>query len=278
MRSKFYISPIQGDHKENGEFSSVDWRKEAKIHYASSIELRTLADNIINSATMAAPSGVNLDMINVESLRKATSLYKSSVLLMGYSLEMMLKSGVVSIYRNIPRVYLSKILKKHSHQLVKVADFIELPISDSDEKILNRMGELVLGGARYPIRPKESSGFYKEVNELNSLFSNSNFYNKAKYLYEKCQKHVEAIKGSEEDPVSLGYIKIDSDGFLSYRIGGNLSARVIVVYSSEQERNNKNNPLALWEELNEAQHLEAQLRILLINEIDDVIVTEVARL
>lgn len=278
MARKLDMSPIKGDHKENGEFSSNDWRKEAKIHYVSSFELRELADGLINKGSASISSDRKSSDIAFISLQKATSLYKSSVLLLGYSLEMMLKSGVVSMYRDIPRKHLSKVLKGFSHHLVKVAEFIELPISDSEEIILKRMGELVLGGARYPIRPKEGSGFSKEINELNSIFSNSDFYNKAKLLYEKCQKHVEGIKGSEKDPVSHGCLKIGSDGFLSYRIGGNISARVVVAYSSEQKRNNKDNLLELWKEINEAEYLKVQLHMLLIDGVNSVKVTEIDRL
>lgn len=104
--AKYRLQPIEGDHKERGVFSSKAWRTEALIHYESSVELRRLAASLNQDIDSALRNKQDLNVEVISLHKRLQGLAKSSLLLIGYALELALKSGVAALFRGLPRKHL----------------------------------------------------------------------------------------------------------------------------------------------------------------------------
>lgn len=241
MKNDYRTQLLQGDFKEKGAFNSKAWRKEANTHIVSSRTLRGIADELHMEILDAMKSGqpISEQTSNIDRMK---SLHKSSILLMGYALEMVLKSGVISLFTNLPRKNLENMVrKKIGHKLKEAAKFIELPTTQHERSILGKMNDLVVADARYPITPIDDPSYNKKYNHLNAIISDSDFYLQTISLYEKANSHVKSIKGTTEDSISYGAVRIDDDGVAAYRSGGCISDRLLVSYSSTQKENGETN-------------------------------------
>lgn len=245
--TKYRLQAITGDHKERGSFNSAAWRKEAKIHFDSSQKLRELAMGHRKDALRYYEAEGITHLAIGQAIDQSHAMAKSSLLLLGYALEMGLKAGVVALFRGLPRKYLESALKsRFNHNLQAIARFVELPLGAGDLAVLSKMSDLVVAGARYPISPTDDRSYLREFNNLGATIRSDDFYDSGVTLYENIIAHAETVRGTEKDHVSHGALRIDDDGVVSYRIGGGTSNRLLVAYSSEQKREGNDNTLMLW--------------------------------
>lgn len=275
MAEKYRLQSIKGDHKEHGIYNSDAWRKEAEIHYESSCELREIARKIKDEISCFREEGGTLDHNIQNKIMRIRSVSKSSLLLIGYALEMVLKSGVISLFKDVPRKHASEVLKsKFSHKLIEVAKFVELSLDENEWNLLKKMSDLVVADARYPINPNDNKSFNRNSNKLSNTIFNEDFYQQAIDLYHKAWSHTKRIRGTEEAPVSSGALQIDDDGIVAYRFGGGVSNRILICYSSIQRQEGENNSLKLWRLLESCEEHNLTLKVILNQGIDHVFVFE----
>lgn len=277
MTKKYRFQSIKGDHKEYGIYNSKAWRREAKIHYESSYELRKIARGIKNEISLLRKEGGTLDHDILKRMMRMRSVSKSSLLLIGYALEVVLKSGVISLFKDIPRKHISEVLKsKFSHKLIEIAEFIELPLDNCERELLIKMSNLVVADARYPIEPNDNKSFIfnRHSNKLSNTIFDEDFYQLAIGLYHKAWSHTERIRGTEGAPVSSGALQIDTDGIVAFRFGGGVSNRILICYSSIQRQEGENNSLKLWRLLESCVEYNQTLKVILNQGIDDIFVFE----
>lgn len=236
---------------EKGIYNRDDWLKESQIHLLSakmlrkcSAEKKELIAERMKHENQSKPCDEKIILI---SQKEAGN--KSSMLLLGYAFEMILKSGLAYLYKSLPRKTLLKDLKKYSHQLRLLAEEIEAPLDDNEFKTLDVLSEWIRNQARYPVEPKNDRSYNKQWNELIRKFWDDRQFEAFVALYEKIHSHILTIEGGEDDHLSLRAWKIDNDGCLTYRTGGNLRDRIMVKYSSQQKEKEKDNRESLKREL-----------------------------
>ncbi|MFA0630477.1 hypothetical protein AB4589_22350 [Vibrio sp. 10N.222.49.A3] len=104
---------------EKGIFNKFDWVKEADSKLISAKLLRESGNQktLELESLMRTTSYTSSDVFEVLTIKDAA--YKSSVLMLGYSLELLLKSGVVSLLISAPKDLLEKKVRAYSHKLSK---------------------------------------------------------------------------------------------------------------------------------------------------------------
>ncbi|MEZ8949328.1 hypothetical protein AB6E77_12815 [Vibrio sp. 10N.247.311.18] len=93
---------------EKGIFNKFDWVKEADSKLISAKLLRENGNQktLELESLMTTTSYTSSDVFEVLTIKDAA--YKSSVLMLGYALELLLKSGVVSLLISAPKDLLEK--------------------------------------------------------------------------------------------------------------------------------------------------------------------------
>tara|TARA_R110002012_G_scaffold38234_5_gene106729 strand:+ start:5317 stop:6147 length:831 start_codon:yes stop_codon:yes gene_type:complete len=247
MKGKYTLQLIEGDHKEKGVYNSATWRSEAEAHFQSALELRELSSLAKDDVNRARAENRKLDREILEIMKRRRNFAKSSLLLLGYALELSLKSGVVSLFRDIPRKYLKDALKtRFSHRHILIAKFIELPLSAEEETLLDQVADLIVADARYPITPSGAHSYIKEYNRLGQTIMDNHLFDSGIKLYKKIIDHTKTLNGTEESVLTHGWFEIGSDGAMACRLGGGVSNRILVAYSTEQKSEGENNALKLW--------------------------------
>jgi hypothetical protein len=157
-------------------------------------------------------------------------------LLLGYSVEMYLKAGLVKAYSGCPEELLSHDARyKFGHNLAKLASEIEFPdVSESidDFKLLEN---LMVESARYPITPNDvanidaagrQASFTREAARRSELIWDNDRFRHLSALAARTRKHADRIDRDEDDPAICGCGNIGGTGYWAFRIGGHLKPRV----------------------------------------------------
>jgi hypothetical protein len=158
-----------------GIFNAADWLEEgdglcisARITRATWLRKRRVFAQRIEASGASRRLWLEL-----------TGLPRASVLLLGYSIEMYLKAGLVKAYRGCrEELFSHDLMRNFKHNLLKLASEIDFPNTQQNEQNFTELQELIKGGARYPITPEDVMGndakasrnrFSKQIRERNAL-------------------------------------------------------------------------------------------------------------
>lgn len=246
MRKDYKVQVIQSS-AEKGIFSKQEWLKEAKKHMYSSRVLNDHSQKTrqeLNRLTEAANTGRvrgNSSEI-VELISEFDASSKSSLLLLSYSMELLIKAALVCLHKSTTRQDFNRLLKsKYSHNLSESAKLLAIPLTQDESKVLDRMKVLMLDEARYPVTPTDQKSYFKQVNKINQEVWSTDLYEKWLGITITIQDFVMKIDSDKANPSMITHYTFGDDGYCVFRFGGNLPPYLIVHFSCEQVRNKENN-------------------------------------
>jgi hypothetical protein len=219
------------DDTSTGMFSASDWSEEGDGLFQSARttratwlrKCRTFSDRIDKAA------------VSRRLLSELKGLPRASVLLLGYSVEMYLKGGLVKAYRGCrEELFRHDSKKKFRHKLASLATEIDFPHASSDRHDFHQLQKLIVSGARYPIEPgmisidarTRRAEFSRQLNERTALIWSDDRFRQLCALSARVRAHVDLIDNDENNPAHLDHGYIGETGYWVFRIGGLLRPRV----------------------------------------------------
>ncbi len=171
---------------------------------------------------------------------KLTGLPRASMLLLGYSVEMYLKAGLVKAYHGCSEeMFCRDVRGKFGHKLVKIAQQICFSFEENDRENLNLVKDMVLIDARYPVLVEDRTSHSDVVNKQTQRIWNEENFDAFVNLANRVKKHASAIDQDTETPAYFMSYNIDEDGYLAFRSGGHLPSRITFRVSAAQRREGK---------------------------------------
>lgn len=243
----------------NGNYSKTGWLKESRLQMRSSHilrdvglqcakqieDLKQISGGIINTGDEFIPLCDDRHAAN-----------KSSYLLLGYSFELLLKSGVVSIYEGLPKkLFDSDIQSKYSHKLIAMCEDLGIDLNPKERELLNALRNDLINSARYPVKANSTKEYCIISNQNTSRYNDDKLYKEYLSLYERIYDLIKKIDATSCNPKMSYFIGIDEDGYFIYRSGGMLPTMMIYKFSKQQEECNEDNKECLYQLLiNNVQH------------------------
>ena len=162
------------------------------------------------------------------------------MLLLGYAVEMYLKAGLTKVYRGCPeRTFYRDLKARFRHRLVCLANAIAFPIEEGDEDHLRNLERMVLVDARYPIFVPKGRSYSDTKNEQTARIWSSTDFESFTRIALRIKEHSEQIDTDSTNPASHFSVSVDDDGFLAFRVGGNLPPRITYRLSTVQKELHK---------------------------------------
>ena len=224
--------------RSTGQSDPKNWFNEGDGLLASSAKTREIWTNHRQtfSQTVQERKSGNRDPLSDWSL--LTGLPRASMLLLGYSVEMYLKAGLAKAYYGYSEKMFERDVKgRFGHKLVSLANEIAFPFKDGDKNSLTLLKEMVLVDARYPVFVPEGASYADTVNQQTGrIWSNEN-YEAFTELANRVKAHSRTIDEDSNNPASFCSVDVDDDGYLAFRVGGNLPPRITYRLSSVQKQN-----------------------------------------
>ncbi|MEZ9573876.1 MULTISPECIES: hypothetical protein [unclassified Vibrio] len=225
---------------EKGIFNKFDWVKEADSKLISAKLLRENGNQktLELESLMTTTSYTSSDVFEVLTIKDAA--YKSSVLMLGYALELLLKSGVVSLLISAPKDLLEKKVRAYSHNLVSVALDLGMKLSKSETELLKTLSSYIINETRYPVTPESVEDYCNKTNEINGFIANDKCFCDGLEFYSKLKKIINDIDGTPDNMKIYSRMELERDGYIIFRVGGSLPPVIIVKYCQTQIDANTN--------------------------------------
>ena len=166
-------------------------------------------------------------------------LPRASMLLLGYSVEMYLKGGLVKAYLGCPEEMFQRDVRCFSHKLIRLAKEIVFPLEKEDESNLKQLQNMILVDARYPVFVPEGATYADTVNQRTWKIWSQSAFDSFTELASRIRTHSGSINSNSKDPVFPISINVDEDGYVLFRSGGNMPPRITYRLSSEQKRSGR---------------------------------------
>lgn len=170
---------------------------------------------------------------------KLSGMPRAALLLLAYSAEMYLKSGLIKNFAYCRPGLIDREIRRFGHGLIELAQEIGFQLTSSNLKHLEMLEHLLMD-ARYPIEPPSPDlkdaqlQYIHAVNARTSRAWNRILFAELCRLVRQLRRHVQLIDGDEKNPASYRHTTIQSNGYVTMRCGGNLAPRI--TYRDEDER------------------------------------------
>jgi hypothetical protein len=172
-----------------------------------------------------------------------TGLPRASVLLLGYAIEMFLKGGLARAYHGCrEQMFERDARKRFGHDLAALAYEVDYRLSEQERADLEMLRHHILAGARYPAAPKEGQSYVDAVNEQTYEIWDRHNFRRYCQLAAAIRRHVARLDMDSSNPAVFKSITIDQDGYLVFRIGGNLRPRITYRPSTYMLKKGKTTP------------------------------------
>ncbi|WP_163131273.1 hypothetical protein [Agarivorans sp. Alg241-V36] len=226
---------------EKGVHNKIDWIREADSKLISAKILREVASVKETELKRLCESGKANSQSVFELIQPVESANKSSFLLLGYAIELLLKSGVVSLLINAPKHLLELKVRKYGHKLQNMCTDLNIDLIGTEKELLEVLSSFIVNEARYPVTVSSIQEYSKLKNEIGAQLANNESFNLGVHIYDNVRKILSGIDGTEDNPVFRGRREIDSDGYYVFRVGGTLPPVLIFKYSEKKIKGGKNN-------------------------------------
>lgn len=161
-------------------------------------------------------------------------LLAPTFLLLGYAAELYLKACVAKVMWGCSeKLFISMTRFEFSHKLLKIAEFIDFPMTEQIREDLNTLEEYILEGGRYPFSAVDQRDFIKKHNQIRSINSDAKLFRRLCRLVDDIFLYSHKLAGTTGEPVSEQCWSIHDDGYVAYRSGGGLSPRITYRLSTE---------------------------------------------
>ncbi len=267
MAQKYF--PTISYTRRVGLYNPDHWQNESGIQIKSSIFLREAAKNkdekFKEALLKSKEEERRIDFHSVQYLFDKEAANKSSFLLLGYAIELILKAGVVKFCRGLPDPLIKNTLKKYSHRLEKMAIDLGLDLSGEEKKELVKMEQIIRTDGRYPISEEDSEKNVQKWSALNLKLNDDDYYRAILNLHERIFSIVDKLDKDSENPAFTWLYGLDQDGYITIRSGGGFPLRATVKYSSEQIKNNENTVHSLVEFIKTLESKHMGIKVLSTN-------------
>ena len=226
-----------------GQFDPKNWFAEGDGLLASATKTRELWTNHRGEFSQTIQERKSHARDSSSDWNLLLGLPRSSMLLLGYSVEMYLKAGLVRAYYGCSEEMFSRdIRSRFAHRLLPMANEIAFSLNHDDESNLNDLTDMILFDARYPVFVPNNASYSDTVNQQTQrVWSAQNFTILAE-LAKRIRQHSKTIDADSANPASLDSFSVDADGYLAFRTGGHLPPRITYRASSIQLKNGKTSP------------------------------------
>ena len=224
---------------EKGIYNKLDWVKEADSKMTSARLLRGCASDKKKEYEhlkiqkkeqgLRASSKEVFDILDVRE-----SANKSSILLLGYSIELLLKAGIVSLLIYAPKYLLEKKVRSYSHALCKIAKDLHVELTIEEDNLLQLLSSYIVRETRYPVTAESVQDYCDQVNSITALVSSDEQFSLGVNLYSKIRSLISEIDGTPDNMKIYCRLEMEIDGFVTFRIGGPLPPTFIIKYCSTQ--------------------------------------------
>ena len=142
-----------------------------------------------------------------------TGLPRASMLLLGYSVEMYLKAGLVKAYFGcFEEMFNRDVKSRFGHKLLSLAPEIGFALKGDDGKNFKLLQEMVISDARYPVFVPDGESYADAVNQQTGRIWSSKNYEACIELAKRVREHSCTIDADSNNPVSCESFKVDDDG------------------------------------------------------------------
>lgn len=224
---------------EKGIFNKYDWVKEADNKFISAKLLRECAvqkklelDNLRLSKQSLGEKVTSKETFEIVNSRNAAN--KSSVLILGYAIELLLKSGIVSLLIHAPKKLLEKRVRAYSHDLLAIALDLHISLSPEEASLLKTLSSYIIQETRYPVTPESVNDYHEKVNAITAFISNEEQFSLGLDFYSKLKNLIQGIDGTTESIKFHTRMNMEENGYLIFRIGGGLPPIFIINYCQTQ--------------------------------------------
>ncbi len=225
-------------HRSDGQFAPKNWFDEGDGLLASSAKTREIWTNHKQTFPQTVQERKSGSRDSASDWNLLMGLPRASMLLLGYSVEMYLKGGLVNAYKGCSKEMFERDVKgRFGHNLVSLAKEIAFPFKDGDENNLTLLKEMILVDARYPVFVPNGASYADTVNQQTGKIWSDENYKALTELANRVKEHSRTIDQDSKNPASLNSFNIDDDGYLTFRVGGNLPPRITYRLSSFQKQN-----------------------------------------
>ena len=197
----------------------IQWKKEGDGLFASSKKIRDVwkehQKHVIENVKLKKNKANDYDLLK--------GLPRSSMLILGYSIEMYLKAGIAKLYLGCREEMFERDVKDYfGHNLKKMADELGFPCNSDDQEKLKLLKNIILFDARYPISTSknEIKKYADEVNEQTQRIWHK--YDELKEIVEKVHNYV----SNPGEGVLFDRFRLDENGYLAYRFGERFPSRI----------------------------------------------------
>ena len=224
-------------HRSVGQFDPKAWINEGDGLLASAAKTREIWTNHRRnfSQTIKQRESESPERASIWSL--LTGLPRASMLLLAYSVEMYLKAGLAKVYFGCSEDIFERDVKgTFGHNLVALATEIDFEIKDEDKQNFILLTQMIRVDARYPVFVRRGESHAETVNKQTARIWSSPNFGAFIELANRVKEHSRNIDANSDNPMSYISCNIDDDGYLAFRVGGNLSPRITYRFSSVQKR------------------------------------------
>ena len=225
-------------HRSVGQFNPEDWLREGDGLLASSEKTREIWTGHRQTFSQTVQERKFGKRDRASDWNLLDGLVRASMLLLGYSVEMYLKAGLAKAYYGCSEEMFDRDVKRRfGHKLVSLAKEIAFPLGSEDVKNLKRLKRMILADARYPIHVREDASYADAVNERTGMIWSPDVFEACAELANRIKGHSQAIDKDRNNPAHHHIqVNIDGDGYLAFRVGGNLPPRITYRLSSMQRQ------------------------------------------
>lgn len=220
-----------------GKFDPNNWIEEGDGLLASARAIRavwTLQRRSIKHSNKSVPPKIKIDW------PKLNGMPRSSMLLLAYSTEMYLKSGLAKACRGCSEEFFSYLSqRKYGHRLYELAKAIDLPLADVHKDDFSVLTEMILKTARYPLDPEPGRNYTQLVNARTRSTWDDKSFRRYSNLAKNIRLFVSKLDHDSSNPASYVGYKIDQTGYFASRVGGGLRPRLTFRYSEEMKKAGK---------------------------------------
>jgi hypothetical protein len=161
-----------------------------------------------------------------EVFTKDHALARSSMLLLGYAVEMYLKGGLVKLYRYCPEKLVERELRVYGHQYELLAKRLGAPIAESQYLQLKGLAKSVVDEARYPVTPTIDGNFFDKLNSITRRNQGQSSFESLIGLVERIRDFVTRIDSDSDNPSSI-QPRETLWGYYVVRYGGHLASSIV---------------------------------------------------
>lgn len=224
---------------EQGIFNKLDWVKEADGKLISAKLLREIAlnkklelDALQDRKIIDGEKLTSKEVFEIYNIKESTN--KSSVLILGYAIELLLKSGVVSLLINAPKNLLEKKVKAYSHNLLNIALDLHFSLSSEEQYLLETLSSYIIRETRYPVTPNSINDYCEKTNQIRAFISSEYQFSLGVQFFERLRSFIKDIDGTSDNIKFHSRMEMGKNGYITFRVGGCLPPVFIVKFCQSQ--------------------------------------------